>query len=632
MVDDHLIRAAVDQAELSALRLALYQATGDPTIAAIPLENRVVRGGAGVLPVVPEQYHDRLKEEAVRFLRGEAAGHVHRTPSREEIDSLIMLAHGETVADEVLAARRDLLAFAEHTRQTLPPEGGVRVPHDFHVIVIGAGFSGIAMGVQLDLLGIPYTVLERRHEVGGVWSTNTYPDARVDTLSATYQFSFEKDFAWSEYFARQPEVRGYLEHVAKKHGVFDHILFDQDVRAATWDEDAARWSLDVRTPEGLRNVRVNVVVSAAGLFAVPREVTIPGAGEFGGELVHTTRWDDQRSVRGKRVAVVGNGSTGVQLLGRVAEEADHVSVFQRTPQWISPRERYGEPMAPEAQWLLTTMPYYWNWSRYVAMMPLLDSYELLVPDDDWIAGGGKINERSDAIRAGLVAYIRSQLGDRQDLLDELVPDYAPIARRPVVDNGWYRALTRDDVELVTDPIDRITATGIRTADGRDRDLDMIIAAIGFDTDRYLWPTDYRGRGGVGLHERWAETGAEAHTGITVPGFPNLFILYGPNSQPISGGNTLPMWFEVWSSYIAQCLLALFDSGSERIEVREEVCADYNRRLQEQAARLIYLTDEGSRSANYYNNKHGKLGVNVSFDFEEYYRLSSSPDLQDFDLR
>ncbi|HVW43878.1 MAG TPA: NAD(P)/FAD-dependent oxidoreductase [Amycolatopsis sp.] len=632
MVGNDFLRSAIEHAELGALKIALYQATGDPEIAAIPIENVTVRGGAGALPTVPAAYHDQLKTAAIRFLREEAPSFVPRVPTNAEVDDLMQMAHGHPVSDEALAARRDLLAFGDYTRQTKPPEGGVAVPDGFHVVVVGAGFSGIAMGVQLGLLGIPYTVLERRHEVGGVWSVNTYPDARVDTLSATYQFSFEKNYPWTEYFARQGEVRGYLETIARKHGVSEHIRFGRDVVRADWHDEDAEWELTVRGDGGVEEtLRAPVVVSAAGLFALPRDLDLPGVADFAGEIVHSTAWEPQRSVRGKRVGVIGNGSTGVQLLGAVAREAGHVSVFQRTPQWISPRERYGEPVEPQVRWLLDNMPYYWNWSRYFAVIPLLDAYGLLVPDPDWIAAGGKVNERNDSLRELLVGYMRSQLGDRQDLLERLIPDYAPIARRPVVDNGWYRALTRENVELVTDPIERMTPGGIRTADGREHPLDLVIAAVGFQTDRYLWSTDYRGRNGDSLHELWAEHGAEAYAGMTVPGFPNMFILYGPNSQPVSGGNTLPVWFEMWSSYIAQCLLAMFERGARRIEVRKDVCDEYNERLQQRASQLIYLADEGLPEANYYVNQHGKLGVNVAWDFEEYHRICARPDLDHFNL-
>jgi 4-hydroxyacetophenone monooxygenase len=321
----------------------------------------------------------------------------------------------------------------------------------------------------------------------------------------------------------------------------------------------------------------------------------------------------------------------VQLLARIAEAAEQVHVFQRSPQWIAPRERYGEVMTEQARWLLDAMPYYWNWSRYIAVIPLMDARELLVPDAEWIAQGGHVNKRSDTLREGLVAYLKSQVGDRPDLVEKLVPDYAPIARRPVVDNGWYQALTRDNVELVTTPIRRITPHGIETADGQQRELDMIIAAVGFQASRYLWPTEYVGAGGVTFDDLWTEEGAKAYVGITVPGFPNFFMLYGPNSQPISGGATLPVWFEIWSRYIAQGIVAMVESGSTRIEVRQDVYDDYNSRLHEVASGLIYLTDTGSRDINYYVNEHGRLQINVPWEADEYYRLSAFLDLDHYVL-
>jgi 4-hydroxyacetophenone monooxygenase len=288
-------------------------------------------------------------------------------------------------------------------------------------------------------------------------------------------------------------------------------------------------------------------------------------------------------------------------------------------------------MTPEARWLLDTMPYYWNWSRYTAVMPLFDARELLVPDEEWIAQGGHVNERSDSIRQGLIAYIKAKVGDRPDLIEKLIPDYAPIARRPVVDNNWYTTLTRDHVELVTTPISHITQHGIETEDGEERAVDMIIAAVGFHTGKYLWPAEYHGVGGITLQDVWSEAGAQAYVGMTVPGFPNFFMLYGPNSQPISGGATLPAWFEIWSRYIGQAIVAMIEGGSSRIEVRKEVYEEYNKRLDETARKLIYITDVGSRERNYYVNEWGRLQVNVPWEAEDYFRMSSAPNLEDFTL-
>jgi 4-hydroxyacetophenone monooxygenase len=632
MVEESFVRRAVEQADLNALRMALYQATHDPAVAAIRTDRIVVRGGAGTQVTVAEEHRERLKELAVRYLMDGAATAVRRVPDDAETGQLIEMAESQPVSEDLLEMRRSLLCFEDFPFRAEWSGARPALPDGFEVVIIGAGFSGIVMGVQLELLDIPYTILERRSETGGVWSINTYPDVRVDTLSSTYEFGFEKNYPWTEYFARQPEVRDYLEHIAKKYGVFEHIRFEHDVKVASFDEATSRWHLRIATGDDQElRLAPNIVVSAAGLFATPRKLDIDGAAEFQGESLHTTEWGADSTARGKRVAVIGNGSTGVQLLSRIAAEAEQVHVFQRTPQWISPRERYGEPITPEARWLLDTMPYYWNWNRYIGVMPLFDARELLVPDDEWRAEGGHINERSDKIREGLVGYLKMQVGDRPDLVGKLVPDYAPIARRPVVDNNWYATLTRDHVELVTTPIDRIGEHGIVTEDGQEREIDLIVAAIGFQTGRYLWPTEYRGTDGVGLEDVWNEEGAKAYLSMTVPGFPNLFMLYGPNSQPVSGGAGLVTWFEIWSRYIAQSIVAVIEGGHSRMEVRKAVYDDYNKRLDEEASKLIYIVDAGSRERNYYVNEWGRLQVNIPWEAEDFYRMCARPDLGDFSL-
>jgi 4-hydroxyacetophenone monooxygenase len=634
MVEESFIRRAVDQAELNALRMALYQATEDPAVAEIRTERVVVRGGAGMLMTVAEEDRDRLKELAVQFLVSNPRPAEPGPPDEARTGHLIEMAEGRPVPEDLLQMRRRLLCFEDFPYRAFWSRGRrPDLPSDFEVVIIGAGISGIAMGVQLELLGVPYTILERRHQVGGVWSINTYPDARVDTLSSTYEFGFEKNYPWSEYFARQPEVREYVEHVAKKHGVFEHIRFEHNVTAAEFDESTSRWTLEVvGADDSHSTMRPNILVSAVGLFATPRPLEVEGIGEFPGELLHSTEWDTEHTAAGKRIAVVGNGSTGVQLLSRIATEADQVHVFQRTPQWISPREHYGEPITRELRWLLDAMPWYWNWNRYIGVMPLLDAHELLVPDEDWQAQGGLVNERSDKIREGLAQYISAKVDGRQDLIDKLVPDYAPIARRPVVDNDWYTTLTQDNVELVTTPIERIEGKDILTEDGERRMVDMIVAAVGFQTGRYLWPTDYRGVGGTRLEDVWAEEGAKAYLSMTVPAFPNLFVLYGPNSQPVSGGAGLVTWFEIWTSYIARSIVAMIENGYSWMEVKEDVYDDYNRRLDEEASKLIYLTDSGSRDRNYYVNEWGRLQVNIPWEAEEFYRMCAEPRLDDFVLK
>ncbi len=632
-MNEEFVRRAVAEADPNALRIALYQATGNPELQAMPLQVNGMGAALRQQLVVSPEHQERVKQLAVEFLLDGAADHERTVPTTAEVDRLLELAHGAPLAPESRRMRRDLVSFGAFPlgvswTTTRPP-----LPDGFHIVIVGAGFSGIAMAVQLQLLALPYTILERRNEIGGVWSVNTYPDARVDTLSSTYQFGFEKHYPWSEYFARQPEVRGYLEHVAAKFEVLDKIRFGHDLTEARFDDTSSTWALRVSTAQGEElELTANVVVSAAGLFAVPKRFEAEGVDDFAGELIHTTEWTQgEHTAQGKRVAVIGNGSTGVQLLGRIADAAEQVFVFQRTPQWISPRERYGEIMSAESRWLLDAMPYYWNWSRYTALMPSFDTHDIVVPDPDWIARGGYVNERNDGVRAGLIKYIKRQLGDRQDLVERLIPDYAPFARRPVVDNGWYRALTRDNVELVTTPIARLTEHSIVTEDDEEREVDLVLTAVGFRTTMYLYPTDYHGVGGASLQARWSKDGPRAHLGMTVPDFPNFFMLYGPNSQPVSGHGSLPAWFEIWTHYVAKCLVAMLEAGYSQIEIRKDSHDEYNARMDDAAAGLIHLQDAGSRDVNYYLNEFGRMQVNAPWNGEGFYTWCGDPDLDDFNF-
>jgi 4-hydroxyacetophenone monooxygenase len=620
-VDAAFIRRAVDASDLAALRVALYQASGDPELAEF----------GPVASLRPED-RARLVSKAVHLLETELDTYTLRIPSDEELRRLMDLVLGVPTRDEHFEVRRGMLAFEDFPFLYAPPNGKQQVPEGFEVAIIGAGPAGIAMAVQLERLGIPYVVYERRSEIGGCWSINKYPDIRVDTLSITYEYTFEGQYPWSEYFARGEEVRGYIEFIARKYGVFEHIRFGHDLETARFDEQRSTWNLTLLRSDGAREEReVQAIVSASGLFANRKMPDIPGADEFGGTILHPTEWASELDLRGKRVAVVGNGSTGVQLLAPVAEEALYVHVFQRTAQWISPRANYGRAVEPEVRWLLDTMPGYWNWCRYTSLIGLFTWHEdFLVPDPEWERQGGHITKKSEELRDFLIGYIKEQVGDHPDLLEKLLPNYAPMVRRPVVDNGWYKALTRANVELVTDGIARLTRTSIETVGGKHLDADIIVFATGYDIVKYLWPAQYHGESGTNLHEFWAED-PRAYLGMLVPRFPNLFILYGPNSQPVSGGISLPSWFQIWAAYIGQCLVTLFEGGHSTVAVTDSAFQAFNERLDAEASGMAFLTDKNSVERNYYLNASGRLQANTPFETADLYAMQKCPNPDDLEF-
>ena len=622
VVDAAFIRRAVEASDLAALRVSLYQATGDEELAEF-----------GPVASLDDADRARLAERAIHLLTTRVEHFERRVPSDEELRELMDLVLGVPTRDEHFEIRRKFLAFTPFPFQHERPKEAAPVPDGFEVAIIGAGPAGISMAVQLSRLGIPYVLYERRSEIGGTWSIHKYPDIRVDTLSITYEFSFDDEYPWSEYFARGGEVRSYLEFIAKKYGVREHIRLDHDLEDARFDEASSKWHLTFQGPDGESIERdVNMVVSAAGVFAKRKLPKIEGIEEFEGTIVHPTQWTSDLEARGKRVAVIGNGSTGVQLMAPLAEEAEHLSVFQRTPQWIAPRPNYGQQVEPEVRWLLDNLPGYWNWSRYTSIIGLMTWHEdFLIPDPEWEKQGGHITKKSDDLRAFMIDYIKQQVGDRPDLLEKLVPDYAPMVRRPVVDNNWYKSLTRDNVALVTSGIERFTKNGIETADGKHHEVDLVVFATGFEVDQFLWPAEYYGRKGVSLRDHWGSRSPRAYLGMMVPQFPNFFMMYGPNSQPVSGGVSLPSWFQIWASYIAQCLDTMFEEGHTQVEVKRRAFEEYNEELDAVGAELAFIKDVGSVERNYYVDAEGRLVVNTPYETAELYAMLKAPKLDELEF-
>jgi 4-hydroxyacetophenone monooxygenase len=619
-VDSAFIRRAVELADLNAVRVALYQHTHDPEIAALPMAI-----------ALDDAQHELLISKATAWLEGHAGPGMPDEPPEVELRTLMNLATKEEMGDLEFEARRDLPAFKDFPFTTDWTDAKPALPEGFRVAVIGSGFSGLAMAVQLERLGIPYVVLERRPEPGGTWSINRYPDIRVDTISVTYEFSFEKEYRWSEYFGRGAEVRGYLDHVSKKYGVYENTRFNRELKQATFDEDHDVWILELDTPDGIETVEVNYVVNAVGTFANPRFPRFEGMESYEGDILHPARWPSDFDATAKRIAVIGNGSTGVQLLAPLAADADQTFVFQRTPQWISPRDKYGKALESEVLWLIDNFPGYWNWWRYMAIAGLFQTHRFLIPDDDWMAQGGKFNPLNDKMRNDLTAYIKAQVDGDEELIEKLLPDYAPFSRRPVVDNGWYRALTRHNVELVTDGIARLTPKGIEAVDGTVYEVDAIVTATGFEVMKYLWPADFVGTGGQSIHDAWSNDGPRAYLSMMMPNFPNMFMLYGPNSQPLSGGTGLPIWYVIWSAYTAQCIVRALEEGRSRVEVKQDAFERYNVALDEEASKLLLMQEYGAPEKNYFINEHGRMQVNAPWYGPEYHRMCTNVAWEDIEI-
>jgi 4-hydroxyacetophenone monooxygenase len=627
---DHeaFVRRVVDQANLNALRLTLYQITGDPELAAMRVEQKPIRGGALLQNLVADEDVPRLKEKAIAFLLDPPSS-VPPPPNDADSRELLKLFSSDPKSENFLRFGVEELAFAEFPRDVhwtnRPPQ---KVIDDFKVLVIGGGISGIGSAIQLQRLGIPYRVIERQSDIGGTWQLNNYPEARVDTGSYLYQFKFEKNYHWSEFFAARDETKRYLKHVAEKYEILPQFQYDTEVVAAKWDEERALWTATLRGKDGSEEqVTANVIVSGSGLFSTPNLPDIPGIESFEGEMFHTARWNHGYDFAGKKVALIGTGSSGTQLMPALAQGAEQLTIYQRTPNWIMALEGYRSPVSPEARWLFDNLPFYWNWYCYATFDTAMQLQGLHAYDREWQAQGGGINPRNDQVKAALTEYIEHKVGDDPVLLKKCMPSYPPLARRLVVDNGWYDALRRDNVELVTEPIERITPKGIVSADGEERQFDLIVLGAGFQTSRYLWPVKYEGRDGATLEKAWAKDGARSYLGISMPGFPNLFMFYGPNGQPRSGG--FYSWAEVWARYSAGMIVKMIEGGFRSAEVKRDTFDSYNAELDEAMKEILW---EREGAGGYYNNEFGRSGVNLPFLTEDYHAMVAEANPEDYLLR
>ena len=618
-----LVEAAVEEADLNALRLALLQVTGDESLAEMEVEKVPYGGGFSHEFKLAPRHAVAVKEAAIRFFESPPST-PPGLPSRAESRRLLELFTGELLNETEFEFAYDELAYEEFPhraqwKREIPKEELAR----FHVVVIGAGVSGLAMGIQLNLLGIPYTILERQNGVGGTWLLNDYPQARTDVASYMYQFRFEKTYPWKERYASQAATRTYLEHIASNYGVDAHVKTGVEVREAHWQEATGEWLLHYSTADGGGELRANFVVGCSGLFSTPKVPEFPGLADYQGKVVHSTRWDHDYNVVGKKVAIIGNGSSGAQITPFLAAHAEHLTIFQRTPQWMSPRPDYLDTISEAQQWLLTNLPYYWNWyvyGQFANQIGLQKAQEF----DGTDRADGHVNQWNDALWKTLTEYIHQKVGDDPALLGKVLPDYAPLGRRLVVDNGWYDTLRLPNVELVTSQVDSFTRDGIRTLDHAERELDLVVLATGFEVSKYFYPIHFVGRAGATLDELWAKDGPRAYLGMAMPGLPNFLSFYGPNGQPRAGG--FHFWAAAWSRYAGNSIARLIENGWRSIEVSRAAYDDYNDRMDEAMSTLLWAS-EGSGS--YYVNEFGRPGVNMPWRADVYNAMIQAPNLDDF---
>lgn len=632
--DDEAIAAALEDLSVPTLLVSLVHLTGDASILQGPLRPAGIylNEVQGFMSPEDQAAARAFALEKIRAYRD--GGCVLPPPPTPEVVAEMMrfLVCGD-VPEEYVPLMLEELALDGGDPRDLG--WGDRVPAEakegFHVVVIGAGMSGLLAGIRLAAAGIAFTIVEKNEGVGGTWYENRYPGCRVDVGNHFYSYSFAPDDHWTEFFAQQPELQAYFEHCMHAYGIADRIRFATEVRSARWDEGAARWAVEVEAVGGTTDVlEADALISAVGQLNRPKLPDISGRDSFEGVAMHSARWVEGTDLRGKRVAVIGTGASAFQIVPTIAPDVEQLTVFQRSAPWMFPNPSYHDAVGPGVAWALRHLPAYGRWFRFLIFWPGCDGgIPAMTIDPDYPHQDRAISEINDAAREVFTQWMAEQVGDDPELLAKVIPDYVCLGKRTLQDNGsWLAALKRPNVDLVTEPIAEITPTGVRTADGVDHDVDVIVYACGFHANRYLWPMEIVGRDGAVLAEQWGDRPTALY-GIAVPNFPNLFCLYGPGTNLASGGSLI-FHSECQVRYVMGCLEELLTGDAHAMEVRQDAHDDYNARLQAQLATMVW--SHPSIRHSWYRNDAGETYILSPWRLVDYWTWTREPDLADFDLR
>ncbi len=623
------LQAALPLANVPTLLLLLVQLTGDLRWLEAPYLPERSRGvddnDTGGLPqAVQDEIRSGARDAILAWHRGKALALPE--PSPELLVRMMSVSEGAPIPAEhaeLMLAR--LNAFADPQTPTLRD----CVPAGFRALIIGAGMSGICAAVKLRQAGIPYIIVDKQDDASGVWHCHHYPGCSVDTPSHLYSYTFAGG-DWTRYFPPQREIETYFRQVAIDHSVYDEIRFRTEVVSACYDETTHTWTSQLRGPDGqLQALSTNVVISAVGVFNEPIQPDIPGLEQFGGPVVHTARWDHDLQLDGKRVAVIGTGASAMQLVPAIADRVASLTIFQRTRQWAAPFPKFRKPVPDSIRYLMREVPLYQYWYR-LRLSWIFDSkiYPSLHKDPNWTDPEHSINAINAGHRRYFTRYIHEELGDRQDLAPKVIPSYPPYGKRMLLDNGWFRTMTRDHVHLIDsteDGIDHITGKTIHTRNGAVHDVDVIILATGYKVARMLSTLPIHGRNGLSIREAWNDDDPRAYLGTVVPSFPNLFLLFGPNTQLGHGGSFIFV-MECQINYVLDALRQMFTHNITELECRQDVHDNYNDTIQQRHQKMIW-THTGMTT--YVRNQYGRVVSNNPWQLIEFWKLLQHANLNDY---
>ncbi|MDR7083297.1 4-hydroxyacetophenone monooxygenase [Arthrobacter ginsengisoli] len=633
---DQELRALVDDAELPVLLAALAAALKDMSLLDPRLSPSLppMRGTLQPHGGLDDDQVARGRElafEGLLRLRDEEIRSVDELTEEQAAVLLDWFTGGRTSSDPNWAGQM------QHELHLAPNRNGsadwsyeeLSSGRNFETLIVGAGVSGIAAAYRLKEAGLPYTWIEVSHRVGGTWWKNHYPGVRLDTPTYGYSFSFAQRDDWPHQFATGEEVLEYLETVVARAGIAEDLELHTSLERAEFDEASKTWVATTRTKAGTLQTRhFNAIITCVGQLDHPHVPTWPGQQEFTGIQMHSQEWDASVDLRGKRVAVIGTGASAYQIIPAIVDEVERLHVFQRSAPWMLPAPTYHEPISDAAHWLHAKVPHYGKWFRlWVTAIGIEGRIHIATADETWHNTPLSVGANNEEFRQEIIRRMEHQYEGRPDLLEKAIPLYPPSSKRLLRDNGvWAAALMAPNADVVSTGLESFTEGGLITGDGEHLDVDVVIYATGFRPSDYLDPIEIIGRGGIEIHEYW-QGDAKGFAGITVPNFPNLFMMLGPNTTGVVAGG-LHIMMERAAEYAVEAIRQLLTRNVAALDLKQEALDRH----------IAWVDAENNRMAwgqpyvnNWYKNRFNRVSQVWPFKTTEYWRITQKVEPDDYEF-
>jgi len=626
-LNSEALTKALQDADYRVLLMVVFHLSGDRKWLRAPyLPRRDVNLIADEDSGLSEELRADIRNAAIQLLADTRSRPAISDPGNDLMRDMMSVCIAESVPQEYAPMMREELGFVDRQPgwSTTRPD----LADNFPVLIVGAGESGIVMAANLQKLGIPFQIVEKNENFGGTWLENIYPGCGVDTPNFAYSFSFGQRYPWSRCFANQPEILDYIFQTAKSLDLEKNTWFGSTVVACNWDEAEAKWIVQIDRQGVVETAAARAIVSAVGQLNEASIPPIPGIDRFSGPVFHSSSWPAGLPVEGKRIAVVGTGASAMQIIPAIVDDVSKLTVFQRSPQWVRPIPRYKDPIKPGAKWLMEHVPYYAEWVRFSMFWRYGDGLlPTLRRDPDWPHPERAMNRQNDRHRQQMTEHIQAELAERPDLIAACLPTYPAYGKRILLDNGWFGAIKKNHVNVVAGGVREIVESGLIDSDGAQHDADIIVMATGFKVGRLAARLNVTGLTDRKLHDEWAADDPRAYLGITVSGFPNLFVMQGPNTGLGHGGSAI-FQSECQARYIAKCLIRLVETGSDHLEVKSHAQAAYTASVDAEHAELIWSHPGMS---TYYRNRLGRVVSVMPWRLVDYWHMTEEPDMDDYVL-